>query len=61
MSVMLDEIYEQPVAIAAAVDREHANVLALVAELHARGIHQVIIAARGTSDNAATSSAKYLL
>ncbi len=60
MSVMLDEIYEQPVAIAAAIEREHANVLALVAELNARDIHQVIIAARGTSDNAATY-AKYLI
>ena len=60
MSVMLEEIYEQPLAVAAAVEREQSNVAALVRELHSRGIRQVIIAARGTSDNAATY-AKYLI
>lgn len=60
MSIMLDEIYEQPRAVAAAVEREYATVSALVSELNAREIRHVIIAARGTSDNAATY-AKYLL
>ena len=60
MAIMLEEIYEQPQAIARAVEREHANVAALVAELREREIRQVVIAARGTSDHAATY-AKYLL
>ena len=57
---MLDEIYEQPQAIASAVEQEYANVARLVSELRERDIRHVIIAARGTSDNAATY-AKYLL
>lgn len=57
---MLDEIYEQPQAIASAVKQEYANVSRLVSELRERDIRHVIIAARGTSDNAATY-AKYLL
>jgi len=60
MSVMLDEIYEQPKAVANAIDREHSNVAALVAELQRRNVNHVVLAARGTSDNAAVY-AKYLL
>lgn len=60
MSLMLDEIYEQPQAVAAAVERENLNVAALVDDIRERGIRHVVIAARGTSDNAATY-AKYLL
>ncbi len=60
MSLMLDEIYEQPQAIARAVEQEYANVARLVAELRDREIRHVVIAARGTSDNAATY-AKYLI
>lgn len=60
MSIMLEEIYEQPQAIARAAERESANVAALVNDLREREIRHVVIAARGTSDNAATY-AKYLL
>jgi glucosamine--fructose-6-phosphate aminotransferase (isomerizing) len=59
MSIMLQEIYEQPGAIESVLDHEVAGVNALVAELRAREIRHVVIAARGTSDNAATY-AKYL-
>jgi glucosamine--fructose-6-phosphate aminotransferase (isomerizing) len=60
MSLMLNEIYEQPHAVARAIEREYAGVAALVTELREREIRHVVIAARGTSDNAATY-AKYLL
>lgn len=60
MSLMLEEIYEQPQAIARAVEQEYANVARLVSELREREIRHVVIAARGTSDNAATY-AKYLI
>jgi len=60
MSIMIDEINEQPQAIACAVDREYRNVAGLVAELKSRSIRHVVIAARGTSDNAAVY-AKYLI
>jgi glucosamine--fructose-6-phosphate aminotransferase (isomerizing) len=57
---MRDEIYQQPQAIAAAVEQELDAVGALVQEIRDREIRHVVIAARGTSDNAATY-AKYLL
>src|SRR5258708_3221412 len=60
MSLMLNEIYEQPQAVARAIEQEYADVAALVNELREREIRHVVIAARGTSDNAATY-AKYLL
>jgi glucosamine--fructose-6-phosphate aminotransferase (isomerizing) len=60
MSVMLDEIYEQPQAVAHAVEQEYAKVADLVADLKEREVRYVVIAARGTSDHAATY-AKYLL
>jgi len=53
MSLMLDEIYEQPQAVARAVEREQMNIAALVNELRDREIRHVVIAARGTSDHAA--------
>src|SRR3954465_10367364 len=56
---MRDEIYQQPQAVAAAVDQEYGPVGALARDLCERGIRHVVIAARGTSDNAATY-AKYL-
>ena len=59
MSQMLDEIYEQPEAIARVADRELGPARALAADLRKKGIRHVFIAARGTSDNAATY-AKYL-
>jgi glutamine---fructose-6-phosphate transaminase (isomerizing) len=59
MSIMLEEIYEQPQAIAATVEKEYAAVAALVTDLREREVRHVVIAARGTSDHAATY-AKYL-
>src|SRR5437588_642945 len=59
MALMLEEIYEQPQATARAVEREFANVGALVTDLREREVRYVVMAARGTSDNAATY-AKYL-
>lgn len=60
MSIMLQEIYEQPQAVARAVERGYNPISALVRELRERDIRHVVIAARGTSDNAATY-AKYML
>ena len=60
MTQMLEEIYQQPQAVAAALERATQPVAALVEELRERGLKHVIIAARGTSDHAATY-AKYLL
>jgi glutamine---fructose-6-phosphate transaminase (isomerizing) len=57
---MRDEIYQQPQAVAAAVEQENVTTAALAKELRKRGIRHVAIAARGTSDHAATY-AKYLL
>ena len=60
MSVMLNEIYEQPQRIAGVLDSEGSNVAALAAEVKRRNIQYVVLAARGTSDHAAVY-AKYLL
>lgn len=59
MSIMQEEIYEQPQAIAATVEKEYSAVAALVNDLRDSDIRHVVIAARGTSDHAATY-AKYL-
>lgn len=59
MTLMLEEIYQQPQAVATAIERENANAAALVSALREREIRRVVIAARGTSDHAATY-AKYL-
>ena len=58
--LMLKEIHEQPDALRETLDKESAAVSALAAELRSRRIRFVIVAARGTSDNAATY-ARYLL
>src|SRR5437763_2904579 len=60
MSHMRDEIRAQPEAIARFLDREAPSVSRLVAACRSRGIRQVFIAARGTSDHAAVY-AKYLI
>ena len=60
MTIMLEEIYEQPQAVARMLERETAKVARLVEALREREIRQVVIAARGTSDHAATY-AKYLI
>lgn len=60
MSVLHDEIFEQPAALRRALDAGHAPVAALVDEIKKRDIRFVVLAARGTSDNAAIYG-KYLL
>jgi glutamine---fructose-6-phosphate transaminase (isomerizing) len=54
------EIHEQPEVLARVLARERAGAEALAAEIHRRDVDHVIIAARGTSDNAARY-AQYLL
>lgn len=60
MNQMLLEIEEQPKYIEKALELGREPVARLVSEMHSRGVGLVIVAARGTSDNAATY-AKYLL
>ncbi len=60
MTLMLEEIHQQPQVLARAVEQESAKVAALAEAIRARNIRQVVIAARGTSDHAATY-AKYLI
>lgn len=59
MSILLSEINEQPAAIERALWGGKNSIAALVTELKRRDVRYVILAARGTSDNAATY-AKYL-
>ncbi|MFN7830098.1 MAG: SIS domain-containing protein, partial [Armatimonadota bacterium] len=59
MSILFDEIHQQPAAIERALTANAAGAQALVDEIKKRDIRYVIFAARGTSDNAATY-AKYL-
>ncbi len=59
MSHMLSEIREQPDVIEALLDREAENLARLAEKCHERGITQILVAARGTSDHAAVY-AKYL-
>ncbi len=54
------EIREQPEVTARLLGRQRENARALAAEIQRRGIGGVVIAARGTSDNAARY-AQYLL
>lgn len=60
MTLMLEEIHQQPQVLAYAAERESAKASALAEAIRARRIRQVVIAARGTSDHAATY-AKYLI
>ncbi|HHX41155.1 MAG TPA: SIS domain-containing protein [Armatimonadetes bacterium] len=53
MSLMLQEIHEQPEAIRRTLDRNAAQVSALCEEIKRREIRMVTIAGRGTSDHAA--------
>lgn len=54
------EIHEQPEVLARLLQTERHSVAALAAEIKKRAITHIVIAARGTSDNAARY-AKYLL
>jgi glucosamine--fructose-6-phosphate aminotransferase (isomerizing) len=53
MSTLLSEIREQPDAIARLLDAERANILSISRQLNEDGSGALVIAARGTSDNAA--------
>jgi glucosamine--fructose-6-phosphate aminotransferase (isomerizing) len=59
MSIMADEIAEQPEAIRRTIEGERSRLAAIAARIERYAPTHVVIAARGTSDNAATY-AKYL-
>jgi glucosamine--fructose-6-phosphate aminotransferase (isomerizing) len=59
-SYLYREIHEQPEVIARLLRRERENATSLAADMKRRSIGGVVIAARGTSDNAARY-AQYLL
>jgi glucosamine--fructose-6-phosphate aminotransferase (isomerizing) len=60
MSLMLQEIAEQPGALAKTITEERAKVVALGQVLRQRDIHLIVLVARGSSDNAALFG-RYLL
>jgi glutamine---fructose-6-phosphate transaminase (isomerizing) len=60
MSYLQNEIRQQPEVLSALLDREGDNVRRIAADLRARRVQYVLIAARGTSDNAARYG-QYLL
>lgn len=53
MSILQNEIHQQPHILAALLEQESGNAQRIAADLRARRIKYVIVAARGTSDNAA--------
>ena len=59
MSRLYDEIHEQPQVIDRLLHDEQEIIAQIAVELRRRPIRQILIAARGTSDNAATYG-KYL-
>jgi len=59
MSHLYDEIHEQPEVIARLISEESNSIARIVDELRQRPIRYILIAARGTSDNAAVYG-KYL-
>jgi len=60
MSFLRDEIHQQPQVLTTLLEREEENAGQIAADLRTRGIKYVIVAARGTSDNAARYG-QYLL
>jgi len=60
MSLMLQEIAEQPVALAKTIAEERAKVARLGESLRRREIDLIVLVARGSSDNAALFG-RYLL
>jgi glutamine---fructose-6-phosphate transaminase (isomerizing) len=60
MSLLEKEIHQQPEVLATLLGREQSNAWRIAADLQSRHIRYVIVAARGTSDNAARYS-QYLL
>lgn len=59
-SLLFQEIHEQPTVLANLLQAERETIGRLAAAIQARNIHHVLIAARGTSDNAGRY-AQYLL
>jgi len=59
MTNLRREIFEQPDVLATLLEREGAHAEALVRAWQKRGVKYVLVAARGSSDNAATYG-KYL-
>jgi len=59
MSILHDEIFEQPAAFERALQTNRDAITALAEAIRTRDIRYIVLAARGTSDNAATY-AKYL-
>src|SRR5262245_7381129 len=60
MSLMLQEIAEQPTALERTIKNEHAKIAALAQSLRSRDIDLIVLVARGSSDNAALFG-RYLL
>src|SRR5687768_17170825 len=60
MSLMLQEIAEQPAALERTIAEERARIAKLGNLLKARDIHLIVLVARGSSDNAALFG-RYLL
>ena len=60
MSLMLQEIAEQPAALSRTIDAERQKISRLGNFLHARDIDLIVLVARGSSDNAALFG-RYLL
>jgi glucosamine--fructose-6-phosphate aminotransferase (isomerizing) len=60
MSFLQDEIQQQPEVLARMLEREMGNARRIAAELRERSVRYIMIAARGTSDNAARYG-QYLL
>lgn len=59
MDQLLTEIMEQPAVLQRLLEREYSRLCALAEEIRQRAVCAILIAARGSSDNAATY-AKYL-
>ena len=57
---LYQEIHQQPAVIGRLINEDQSNIQALAAEIKARKIHHIFIAARGSSDNAGRY-AKYIL
>ena len=60
MSLMLDEIFEQPVVLEKTIKNESAKIKKLGKFLRSKDIDLIVIAARGSSDNASLFG-RYLL
>ena len=59
-SYLYNEIHDQPAAVARLLDNEKDSIQELAGMILRRGVTHVVIAARGTSDNAARY-AQYVL